>query len=101
MARREVANRIFSKAARRCSGFEKGWYCFEEDCAAAVAIRELIDWGLIVPPVNEYWKAGEYERSIDKSVQRYHLDYWNARVQDQQKKRPDRSLENRNRGEAR
>lgn len=71
MARMDVARKTLSKAALDCAYFECGWYCFEEDCAAAVALRELMDKGLFTAPVNEYYAPGEYEKLIDGSAQRY------------------------------
>ena len=73
--------KVFSKAALDCAFFECGWYCFEEDCAAAVALRELMDKRLFTAPVNEYYAPGEYEKLIDGSVQRYYPQYWEARKQ--------------------
>ncbi len=58
---------------------EAGYYCFEEDCAATVALRELMDKGLFTAPVNYYWKPGEYEKCINECVQRYYPEYWQAR----------------------
>ena len=81
MARMDVARKTLSKAALDCAYFECGWYCFEEDCAAAVALRELMDKGLFTAPVNEYYAPGEYEKLIDGSAQRYYPQYWEARKQ--------------------
>ena len=67
MARMDTAKKVFSKAALDCAFFECGWYCFEEDCAAAVALRELMDKRLFTAPVNEYYAPGEYEKLIDGS----------------------------------
>lgn len=74
-----AAKTIFSKAALNYAFRDGGFYCFEEDCDAPVAIRELMDRGLFTTPVNDYWKPGEYENCINDSVQRYHGDYWQAR----------------------
>ena len=71
MAQLGAASRIFSAAARR--------YGFEEDCDAAVPIRELLDRGKVTPPVNRYYGPGEYEKAIDRSIQRYQPEYWQAR----------------------
>lgn len=81
MARMDVARKTLSKVALDCAYFECGWYCFEEDCAAAVALRELMDKGLFTAPVNEYYAPGEYEKLIDGSAQRYYPQYWEARKQ--------------------
>ena len=74
-----AAKSIFSEAALQCAFREAGYYCFEEDCAATVALRELMDKGLFTAPVNHYWKPGEYEKCINESVQRYYPAYWQAR----------------------
>lgn len=74
-----TAKIIFSKAALSYAFRDGGFYCFEEDCDAPVAIRELMDRGLFTTPVNDYCKPGEYENCINDSVQRYHGDYWQAR----------------------
>lgn len=47
-----AAKSIFSEAALQCAFREAGYYCFEEDCAATVALRELMDKGLFTAPVN-------------------------------------------------
>lgn len=79
MVHRSIARTVLSPAARK-HGFPDGsYYCFEEDCDAPVAIRELLDKGLYTAPVNDYFKPGEYEKAIDRSLQEYHTDYWQAR----------------------
>lgn len=79
MVNSRTAKTVFSREALQCAFRDGGYYCFEEDCAAPVALRELMDRGLYVAPVNGYWKPGEYENCINESVQRYHPDYWQAR----------------------
>lgn len=79
MVNARVAKAIFSKVALYCAFRDGGFYCFEEDCDAPVAIRELMDRGLFTAPVNAYWKPGEYENCINDSVQCYHSDYWKTR----------------------
>lgn len=37
------------------------------------------DDDLHTAPVNDYFKPGEYEKAIDRSLQEYHPDYWQAR----------------------
>ena len=69
MAKLSVASKLFSRAARQYSFVEGGYLCFEEDCEAPVAIRELIDKGLCKAPVNQYYGPGEYEAAIDSSIQ--------------------------------
>lgn len=79
MANSRTAKTIFSREALKCAFQEGGFYCFEEDCAAPVALRELMDRGLFTAPINEYWKPDEYEKCINDSIQRYYPDYWKAR----------------------
>ena len=47
--------------------------------ARQLGIRELLDKGLYTAPVNDYFRPGEYEKAIDRSLQDYHPDYWQAR----------------------
>ena len=76
MARLGRASKLFSRAARQYSFVEGGYLCFEEDCEAPVAIRELMDKGLCKAPVNQYYGPGEDEAAIDRSIQRYQPEYW-------------------------
>lgn len=76
MAKLRVASKLFSRAARAYSFVEGGYLCFEEDCEAPVAIRELMDKGLCKALVNEYYGPGEYEAAIDRSIQLYQPEYW-------------------------
>lgn len=76
MTKLSVASKLFSRAARQYSFVEGGYLCFEEDCEAPVAIRELMDKGLCKAPVNQYYSPGEYETAIDRSIQRYQPEYW-------------------------
>ena len=79
MVHGSVAKAVLSPAARKHCFRDGSYYCFEEDCDAPVAIRELLDKGLYTAPVNDYFKPGEYERVINRSLQEYHLDYWKDR----------------------
>lgn len=76
MAKLSVASKLFSTAVRQYSFVEGGYLCFEEDCEAPVAIRELMDKGLCKAPVNQYYGPGEYEAAIDSSIQLYQPEYW-------------------------
>ena len=79
MVHGSVAKAVLSPAARKHCFRDGSYYCFEEDCDAPVAIRELLDKGLYTAPVNDYFKPGEYERVINRSLQEYHPDYWKGR----------------------
>ena len=62
----EIIDLTLSKAAQKCGFHEGGYLCFEEDCAATVALRELMDKKLFTAPVNDYFKPGEYSKIIDQ-----------------------------------
>lgn len=79
MVHRSVAKAVLSPAARKHCFRDGSYYCFEEDCDVPVAIRELLDKGLYTAPVNDYFKPGEYERVINRSLQEYHPGYCRAR----------------------
>ena len=79
MVHGSVAKAVLSPAARKHCFRDGSYYCFEEDCDTPVAIRELLDKGLYTAPVNDYFKPGEYERVINRSLQEYHPDYCRAR----------------------
>ena len=65
---------------RQAVGFQAGGYLnFEEDCDASVALRELMDSGIIAPRTDNYFRPGEYEACIDRSLQRWNPAYWRAR----------------------
>ena len=72
-------NEILSPAAQRIGFQWGGYHCYEEDCEAMVAIRELIDKGIFTPPVNDYYKDGEYEKTINHSIQEWYPEYWQER----------------------
>lgn len=79
MAEETRAPALFSPAALKCGFRDAGYYCFEEDRDAPVAIRELLDKKKMVAPVNESYAPGEYARGIDNSVRQFHPEYWNDR----------------------
>lgn len=86
MVHRDLADKVFRKEAKEC-GFAEGVYlCFEEDCDGPVALRELMDKKLYQAPVNQYFGPGEYEKVIDRSLQHYHTEYWQAREKDLKEK---------------
>ena len=50
------------------------------------ALRELMDKKLYQAPVNQYFRPGEYEAVINRSLQTYHPEYWQARAKDLKEK---------------
>ena len=51
-----------------------------------VALRELMDKKMYQAPVNQYFRPGEYEAVINRSLQTYHPEYWQARAKDLKEK---------------
>lgn len=78
MATKGAVSGIFSEAAQKCGFWERDFLCFEEDCDAQVALRELMDRGLFTAPVNQHFGPGEYSACIDSSIQQFHPGYWKA-----------------------
>ena len=68
MILRELADEYLSKEAQAVGFVEGRYLCFEEDCDSPVAIRELLDKGLMKAPVNQYYKEGEYSAIIDDVI---------------------------------
>ena len=69
MVQTDAARRLLSPEAQAV-GFQAGRYLnFEEDCDAPVVLRELMDSGIIAPRTDNYFRPGEYEACIDRSLQ--------------------------------
>ena len=86
MVHRDLADKVFRKEAKEYCFAEGVYLCFEEDCDGSVALRELMDKKLYQAPVNQYFGPGEYEKVIDRSLQHYHPEYWQAREKDLKEK---------------
>ena len=79
MVQIDAARRLLSPEAQTV-GFQAGGYLnFEEDCNAPVVLRELMDSGIIAPRTDNYFRPGEYEACIDRSLQHWNPAYWQAR----------------------
>ena len=64
MAQIDAARQLLSLEAQQV-GFQAGGYLnFEEDCDASVALRELMDSGIIAPRTDNYFRPGEYEAAL-------------------------------------
>ena len=74
MILRELADEYLSKEAQAVGFVEGRYLCFEEDCDSPVAIRELLDKGLMKAPVNQFYKEGEYSAIIDDVIATWHKD---------------------------
>ncbi len=93
----DVADSLLSNEAQECAFTEGSYLCFEEDCDAAVAIRELLDKGIYKAPFNENFKNGKYSELINNSLQRWHPEYW--KHHEEQTKPPAKAKKNRDREE--
>ena len=63
MAKKQAASQIFSKSAQKIGFWERGCLCFEEDCDACVALRELMDRGEL-----EYVQNGNRRLIADAAI---------------------------------
>ena len=79
MVSRKLAEKVFRKEAQSCGFTEGAYLCFEEDCDAQVALRELMDKKLFQAPVNEHFSPGQYEAVINERVRTFHPEYWKVR----------------------
>lgn len=79
MVEKQRGDLFLSPEAKKVSMSYGSYYCFEEDCNAAVAIREMLDNHIIEPPVNEYFTPGKYEEVINASIHRWNPEYEDAR----------------------
>ena len=94
---KDLSDCLLSKEAQLYAFPFCGYLCYEEDCDAPIAIRELLDKKFIKAPVNQYYKAGEYEAAINDSLQQWHPEYWQAREQRLQKEQKVKQRKLRNR----
>ena len=95
----EYADHLLTEDARKCGSVCGCYLCFEEDCAAPVAIRELLDNGIMKAPVNEHYKEGEYSEIINGCIKRWNPEYWQAREQRLQKEQKAKQKKSRSREE--
>ena len=73
----QLADEYLSKEAQEV-GFVEGQYlCFEEDCDAQVALRELLDKKLISKAFN--LDAEQLGEIVNQSLKQWHPEYWQAR----------------------
>ena len=76
---RPNAASFLSRDALRYGAFrENSFYCFEEDCCEPIVLRELLDKNLWQLPDRISDRAG-YEDSINRSLQQWQPEYWDAR----------------------
>lgn len=78
MVNEAVAADILSPAALACESPDQGFLCFEEDCDAAIVIREMLDKGIY--PFPEYvTNHAEFEEMINDTLHDWNPEYWQAR----------------------
>ena len=90
MIKNDIAAKILTKEARDIAFKEDGFTCFEEDCAAAVAFRELIDKDMF-RNIDDYFRTNydtpwekkreSFNDSIDRTLRSYYPDYWTKRAE--------------------
>lgn len=95
----EYADHLLTEDARKCGSVCGCYLCFEEDCAAPVAIRELLDKGIMKAPVNEHYKEGEYSEIINGCIKRWNPEYWQTREQRLQKEQKGKQKKSRSKEE--
>jgi len=78
MIEAEYAKKILSPEAQKCGFEENGYLNFEEDCAANVAVRELLDSKIWEIPDKVKDKV-KFENNVDSSIKRWYPEYWEAR----------------------
>jgi len=69
---------ILSPAARKYGQRKNGFLCYEEDTEESIVMRELLDKKLWEIPDRIQDKAA-FEESINKTLKKYHPDYWRSR----------------------
>ena len=78
MVNAKIADELLSPAAIKCGFKERGFICFEEDCQAAVVIKEMLDKNIWQIP--KYFTDGKdkYIEMINSSLIRWNPEYWEA-----------------------
>lgn len=74
MMRHIVAQKELSPGARKVGIRENGYLCFEEDCAAAVVYRELLDRPNWKIPSNRTCTRAEFEKDVNTML-KYSSEY--------------------------
>ena len=54
------------------------YLCYEEDCKAPIVIRELLDSGKIIVPINDRLTDEEFNNEVNENIQRWNPEYWEA-----------------------
>jgi hypothetical protein len=79
MVRKNAAD-FLSPEARKAAGTERNYLCYEEDAAASIVIRELLDKNMWQIP-DRISNKPQYEDNINESLQSRNPEYWEGRQQ--------------------
>lgn len=74
---RKIARYLLSPEALKIGFIENGYYCFEEDCDAAVALRELFDKGILNSDHHYFNNYSEYRNGTEKEKLAF-IEKWNG-----------------------
>ena len=77
MVNADMAEAFLSQEAIKCGFRYHNFYCFEEDCDAQVALRELLDKKLISKAFN--LDAEQLGEMVNQSLKQWRPEYWQAR----------------------
>ena len=127
MIRAGLAEKILSDEARaNRTDLYNGYYCYEEDCDAAIPLRELYDKGILQKD-NAYFQHSyvnlehtgniddyvsfdtltdeqkeqffkDWSKGIDESLQRWHPRYWEAREREENPDKTDELIKQKIKG---
>ena len=75
------------------------YLCYEEDCKAPIVIRELLDSGKIIVPVNDRLTDEKFNKEVNENIQRWNPEYWKVREQRLHKEQKARQKKSRSREE--
>ena len=88
MIKSEIAKTVLSREAQKIAQKDNGWHFYEEDCAYAAAMREIVDKDLF-SDINSYFSRqynkkpdeflSQYNDVINTSLQRWFKSYWDKR----------------------
>ena len=88
MIKSEIAKTVLSREAQKIAQKDNGWHFFEEDCAYAAAMREIVDKDLF-SDINSYFSRqynqkpdeflSRFNDVINTSLQRWFKSYWDKR----------------------
>ncbi len=81
MVAKARVNALLSPDSQKIGFMDGNYLCFEEDCEATVAFRELLDRKLITTYPGYLGTPAEFEKAINDGVRHWYPEYWKAREQ--------------------